>query len=86
MGAGPLGPFHKETRFRPWMASRRGVAGPGGAEIFTDASGSRRIAYHAWTPPHIGYAAGGVRSLWIDRLGFRDSRPVLGESISPEAG
>jgi hypothetical protein len=86
LGDGPLGPFRKKTRLRPWMASRRGLAGPGGAEVFHDASGSVRIAYHAWTPPHIGYAAGGVRSLWIDGLGFAGGRPVLHESTTPRAG
>jgi beta-xylosidase len=76
-GAGPLGPFRKETTDGPWLASRPGMAGPGGAEVFVDAGGDWRIAFHAWTPPRVGYAAGGRRSLWIERLRFEDGRPNL---------
>ena len=76
-GASPLGPFSKATRGRPWMASRQGAAGPGGAEIFTDSSGGLRMAYHAWHPDRVGYEAGGSRCLFIDRLGFIKRRPEL---------
>ena len=77
-GAGPLGPFERATDTGPWLASGPGMAGPGGAEVFLDAGGDRRIAFHAWTPPEIGYENGGVRSLWIARLGFEDGQPRLG--------
>jgi beta-xylosidase len=77
-GGAPLGPFRKETVAGPWLASEPGRAGPGGAEVFTDADGRWRIAFHAWTPPRAGYAAGGVRSLWIEPLRFDDGGPVLG--------
>lgn len=76
-GPGPLGPFHNETDDTPWLASGEGMAGPGGAEVFTDPGGGWRIAFHAWTPPHVGYENGGARSLWIERLDFSDGRPVL---------
>jgi beta-xylosidase len=76
-GSGPLGPFRKETGAGPWLASEEGMAGPGGAEVFKDAGGGWRIAFHAWTPPHVGYDAGGARSLWIERFDFEDGRPVL---------
>ena len=36
-----------------------------------------RIAFHAWTPPRVGYDDGGTRSLWIERLAFEDGRPVI---------
>jgi len=77
-GTGPLGPFRRETETGPWLASEPGMAGPGGAEVFTDAAGDWRIAFHAWTPPHVGYEDGGVRALWIERLRFEDGRPLLG--------
>jgi beta-xylosidase len=76
-GPGPLGPFRKETADGPWLASEPGLAGPGGAEVFTDADGQWRIALHAWTPPTIGYEQGGERSLWIGRFAFEDGRPQL---------
>jgi beta-xylosidase len=76
-GAGPLGPFRKASHQGPWMSSREGAAGPGGAEFFTDPSGGLHIAYHAWHPDRVGYESGGVRSLWIDRLDFARRRPVL---------
>jgi beta-xylosidase len=76
-GPAPLGPFRKETVDGPWLASEPGMAGPGGAEVFTDAAGQWHIAFHAWTPPRVGYENGGARSLWIERLDFEDSRPTL---------
>jgi Glycosyl hydrolases family 43 len=79
-GSGPLGPFHKETVDESWLASAPGMAGPGGAEAFTAADAEWRIAFHAWTPPRIGYAAGGKRCLWIERLAFDNGRPVVGSS------
>ena len=77
-GPSPLGPFHKVNRNGPWLASTPGMAGPGGAEVFTAADGEWRIAFHAWTPPRVGYGAGGRRALWIERLAFEDGRPVVG--------
>ena len=76
-GPGPLGPFRKATDTGPWLASEAEMAGPGGAEVFADADGEWRIAFHAWTPPHVGYDHGGARSLWIEPLGFEAGRPVL---------
>jgi hypothetical protein len=76
-GPAPLGPFRKETETGPWLASEPGRAGPGGAEVFTDVAGEWRIAFHAWTPPEVGYEDGGARSLWIERLNFEDSCPTL---------
>jgi beta-xylosidase len=76
-GAGPLGPFRKETETGPWLASEPGMAGPGGAEVFTAADGRWHIAFHAWTPPRVGYESGGERSLWIERLAFDDGHPAL---------
>jgi beta-xylosidase len=77
IGPGPLGPFRKETEAEAWLASGPEMAGPGGAEVFTAADGGWRIAFHAWTPPRIGYEDGGARSLWIEPLAFDDGRPVL---------
>ncbi len=78
-GPAPLGPFRKETETGPWLASEPGPgpAGPGGAEVFADRDGHWHLAFHAWTAPEVGYDAGGVRSLWIERLDFEDGRPVL---------
>jgi hypothetical protein len=50
------------------MVSDAVVAGPGGAEVFTDLAGRRWLAYHGWSPTAIGYRAGGVRSLRLDRV------------------
>ena len=77
-GPAPLGPFHKQTESGPWLAGEAGMAGPGGAEVFTDAAGGWHVALHAWTPPQVGYDNGGARSLWIERLDFADGRPALG--------
>lgn len=58
------GPYTKMTPERPWFASDANVAGPGGQEWFIDGSGHLRMAYHAWTPGHVGYP-GGARSLHL---------------------
>lgn len=77
-GQAALGPFRKITETGPWLAaSAPAMAGPGGAEVFADADGQWRIAFHAWTPPRIGYDHGGARSLWIEPLAFEAGRPVL---------
>jgi beta-xylosidase len=76
-GSAALGPFRKATTAGPWLASEPGMAGPGGAEVFTDADGGWRTAFHAWTPPRIGYEHGGARSLWVEPLSFEDGRPQL---------
>jgi beta-xylosidase len=76
-GPSPLGPFRKETPDGPWLASAPGMAGPGGAEVFVAADGEWRIAFHAWTPPRVGYDRGGVRSLWIERLDFHGGTPRI---------
>ena len=68
-GRSPLGPFAKQTTAGPWLASGPGMAGPGGAEVFRVADGTPHLAFHAWTPPRVGYDHGGARSLWIEPLG-----------------
>ena len=79
IGPTPLGPFRKVTVDGPWLVSGPGMAGPGGAEVFRTTGGEWRLAFHAWTPPAIGYEAGGQRSLWIEGLAFDGhGRPQLG--------
>jgi hypothetical protein len=74
----PLGPCSKVTTSGPWMASHDQAVGPGGPTFFEDAAGGLHIGYHAWSPGKVGYEAGGVRSLWIDRLTFVNGQPVTG--------
>jgi len=76
-GPAPLGPFTKATESGPWLATEEGMAGPGGAEVFTDTAGEWRMAFHAWIPPRVGYDDGGARSLWVERLDLAAGRPQL---------
>jgi len=78
----PLGPCRK-TQNVPLLASAGSMAGPGGAEAFEDVQGRFWLVYHAWTAGHIGYAAGGVRSLRITTLGVAAS-PTAGERFVSE--
>lgn len=73
----PLGPCVNQSRREPWMASHGAAVGPSGPDVFSAADGSTRLAYHAWTGG-VGYANGGVRSLWIDHLTFPSGRPTVG--------
>jgi beta-xylosidase len=52
------------------------VMGPGGEMIVEGPDGEPWIVYHAWTGPDVGYPTG-MRSLRIDRVDFRDGRPVI---------
>lgn len=73
--SGPLGPCINQSVTAAWMTSHGAGIGPSGPTIFTDATGSTRIAYHAWTEG-VGYG-NGVRSLWIDTVSFATGKPVL---------
>jgi beta-xylosidase len=72
--ASPLGPCQK-PRTTPLMVSNGQIAGPGGAETFTDLEGRRWLAYHAWTAGAVGYSRGGARSLRLDRLSGSPAAP-----------
>lgn len=74
----PLGPCEKMTKDVPLARSAGTTLGPGGQEFFDDASGTRWMAYHAWTAPDTTYAAGGARSLRFARVSFADGVPKLG--------
>lgn len=72
----PMGPCVKAQTAGPWMATHGAAVGPSGPSVFTAHDGSLRLAYHAWSPGQVGYAAGGRRSLWIDGLAFANGAPV----------
>jgi beta-xylosidase len=74
---GPARQCSKVTTSGPWLSSGTHAAGPGGQEFFSDASGALWMAYHAWPPDKVGYAAGGVRALWLDRVEFVEGVPHL---------
>jgi beta-xylosidase len=81
---GPGGPCRKAPH--KWVGSTSAVAGPGGQEIFRGADGSLWMSYHAWDARRVGYAAGGRRSLRVDRIwfGHADGNPrLLGPSTGP---
>jgi hypothetical protein len=75
-GPAPLGPYTKATLDGPWMGSGPTVAGPGGQDLCAG-DGGLVMAYHGWRPGRVGYAAGGVRSLYVARVGFVDGSPVV---------
>lgn len=77
VGPSPTGPFDKITCRRSWCRSNAAAAGSGGQELFTDAVGDLRVAFHAWTPGAVGYPSGGARSLRIGRVDLRRSGPAL---------
>jgi len=74
----PLGPCTEKSLTAPWLGSSGQYQGPAGPTVFVDATGSARIAYHAWTGG-VGYnTPGAARSLWIDSISFTGSGPILG--------
>jgi beta-xylosidase len=76
---GPMGPC-KEASQNPIVRYHFGgcqAEGPGGETITTDASGQTWILYHAWMSDSISYDVGGQRVLWLDRLDWKDGKPVI---------
>jgi beta-xylosidase len=71
---GPLGPC-TEPWTQPILASDAYEVGPGGESVFTDASGSVWIAFHAWLPTEVGYPHS--RELYIRTLNLSGSEPVV---------
>jgi beta-xylosidase len=74
---GPAGPCRKPGG-APWLRSEGDMAGPGGQEFFRDGWGRAWVAYHAWSAGQPSYAAGGVRSLRVERVEFSDGAPGPG--------
>jgi hypothetical protein len=70
----PLGPCRK-TGNGPVFASTGTVVGPGGQELFLDAAGGVRLAYHAYTEPYVGYPAS--RRLHLATVSFAGRRAVI---------
>ena len=52
------------------MAANGNAYGPGGQEFFADAGGQLWMAFHAWVGDDVGYAGGGMRALWLTKVGF----------------
>jgi beta-xylosidase len=73
------GPYTKITTSKAWFASDAQVAGPGGQEWFTDSTGQLRMAYHGWTPGHVGYP-GGARSLRLATVDLTGPAPVISKT------
>lgn len=73
--ASPAGPCTKTGA--PVLASRGSLAGPGSAEVFTDATGGLHLAFHAWDAGQVGYP-GGARSLHVAPLMLAGTSAVVG--------
>jgi beta-xylosidase len=51
--------------------------GPGHQSIVEDDDGELWMTFHAWDQDAVGYANGGMRTMWIDKLTFDGSKPVV---------
>jgi beta-xylosidase len=67
----PLGPC-RDAPENPILKGACRAAGPGHNSLI-DVDGETWIVYHAWLPNHVG----DKRVLWIDRLDWRDGKPVV---------
>jgi beta-xylosidase len=70
------GPY-KDAPENPIVVSKGDAAGPGHETIVTAEDGELWMAYHAWDASLIGDSAGGRRAMWLDRLEFKDGKPVV---------
>ena len=66
----PLGPC-KDAPENPILKTACEAHGPGHNALIDDGAGSTWIVYHAWD------AAYSKRQLWIDRLEWKDGKPVV---------
>jgi hypothetical protein len=80
-----LGPCMDRTVAGPWMTGSRGGGaprGPQGPTVFTDTSGTTRLAFAAWSGS-VGYRTHGRRALWTAPLNYRRlhglATPTLGD-------
>jgi hypothetical protein len=64
-----LGNYADQSLTGPWLGTRGNAKGAQGPWVFTDAGGSNRLAFAAWSGT-VGYENGGVRSLWTAFLTF----------------
>ncbi len=71
---GPLGPC-ADSLSQPLLAGSPSMEGPGGADVFSDTSGSYWIAFHAWTAGAVGYP--NSRDLYLRQLDLSGSVPVV---------
>jgi Glycosyl hydrolases family 43 len=69
----PAGPCEKGDG--PVLESGGGLAGPGGEELFVDADGELRMAYHAWLATDVGYP--NRRLFQLATVRFDGGRPVI---------
>ncbi len=84
VASSPQGPFVDQSP-EPWVSSTPQAAGLGGQAVLTLGEDTW-LAYHAWDPDKVGYAAGGERSMWLDRIRWDGDVPVLeGPSVTPLA-
>jgi beta-xylosidase len=51
--------------------------GPGHQSIVEDDDGELWMVFHAWDEDAVGYANGGARTMWIDKLTFDGGKPVV---------
>jgi beta-xylosidase len=72
--SGPLGPC-AEPQSQPILASASNIQGPGGGDVFADASGSFWIAFHAYTDGAVGYP--NSRDLYLRKLDLTGAVPVV---------
>lgn len=67
-----LGAYANQSVLAPWVGTTGNAKGPQGPSVFKDSSGGARMTFAAWSGT-VGYENGGVRSMWIGRLGFTAS-------------
>jgi GH43 family beta-xylosidase len=65
--SGGAGPCTKRSTTGPWFATTTTAQGPGAVDVATDPNGRTWMAHHGWVN-QVGYAQGGARALFVDRL------------------
>ena len=58
--------------------------GPGHQSVVQAVDGSLWMTFHAWDEDAVGYANGGEREMWIDKLTFNGAKPVVEPTDQPQ--
>ena len=74
--AGPLGPCTDRSSGGPLLASRPGMSGPGGPDVYTLPRGQPVMAFAAWQGTTIGYLSCGIRPMYQASVSFATVSPA----------
>ncbi len=72
-----------EGATNPILSSSSGMSGPGGPDLFENASGQVQMAFSAWDGTTIGYLNCGIRPMFMATISFTGQVPAVTPTTAP---